>query len=65
MHGRDGTDAELCDVCYWRKRAEQPEKTGDIWHEAVSRTLYVYIHEEIAKEAIDYLLAEVQTMLDC
>lgn len=21
-HGRDGTDPELCDVCYWRKRAE-------------------------------------------
>ena len=20
-HGRDGTDGELCDVCYWRKRA--------------------------------------------
>jgi len=21
-HGRDGKDSELCDVCYWRKRAE-------------------------------------------
>ena len=21
-HGRDGSDDELCDVCYWRKRAE-------------------------------------------
>lgn len=20
-HGRDGSDGELCDVCYWRKRA--------------------------------------------
>ena len=20
-HGRDGSDADLCDVCYWRKRA--------------------------------------------
>ena len=20
-HGRDGSDPELCDVCYWRKRA--------------------------------------------
>lgn len=20
-HGRDGGDADLCDVCYWRKRA--------------------------------------------
>lgn len=21
-HGRDGSDENLCDVCYWRKRAE-------------------------------------------
>lgn len=21
-HGRDKTDLDLCDVCYWRKRAE-------------------------------------------
>jgi hypothetical protein len=24
-HGRDGSDPDLCDVCYWRKRAEQLE----------------------------------------
>ena len=22
-HGRDGTDGDLCDVCFWRKRAEK------------------------------------------
>lgn len=22
LHGRDGSDTDLCDVCYWRKRAE-------------------------------------------
>lgn len=21
-HGRDGSDPDLCDVCYWRKRAD-------------------------------------------
>ena len=21
-HGRDGSDSDLCDVCYWRSRAE-------------------------------------------
>lgn len=21
LHGRDGNDRDLCDVCYWRKRA--------------------------------------------
>lgn len=25
-HGRDGSDPDLCDVCYWRKRAH--EKTN-------------------------------------
>ena len=32
-HGRDDTDLDLCDVCYWRKRAEDKEtpklKGGD------------------------------------
>ena len=23
LHGRDGSDLDLCDVCYWRKRAEE------------------------------------------
>ena len=23
LHGRDGSDPDLCDVCYWRKRAEE------------------------------------------
>ena len=29
-HGRDGADGDLCDVCYWRKRAEQKPLT-DGW----------------------------------
>ena len=24
LHGRDGSDGDLCDVCYWRKRAQAP-----------------------------------------
>jgi hypothetical protein len=26
LHGRDDTDLDLCDVCYWRKRAEEAAK---------------------------------------
>ena len=26
-HGRDNTDLDLCDVCYWRKRAEAKDDT--------------------------------------
>lgn len=29
QHGRDLTDLDLCDVCYWRKRAEELEKDID------------------------------------
>lgn len=28
-HGRNGSDPELCDVCYWRKRAEQLQEVVD------------------------------------
>ena len=26
LHGRNNDDQELCDVCYWRNKAEQLEK---------------------------------------
>jgi len=26
LHGRDATDLDLCDVCYWRKRASSVQK---------------------------------------
>lgn len=30
-HGRDGSDGNLCDVCYWRKRATVPPVVQDGW----------------------------------
>ena len=30
-HGRDGSDPDLCDVCYWRKRAEQQDAEPVAW----------------------------------
>lgn len=27
MHGRDNADLDLCDVCYWRKRANGAKPT--------------------------------------
>lgn len=33
-HGRDeSTDLDLCDVCYWRKRAPEPRPIGDAPHD--------------------------------
>jgi len=28
LHGRDGSDLDLCDVCYWRKRANAIQRPG-------------------------------------
>ena len=46
----------LCPVC----------QRGDVWQEAVNRTEYVYNGEAVTdgKEVIDYLLAEVATLLE-
>jgi hypothetical protein len=30
LHGRDGTDDDLCDVCYWRKRASQSAADSEL-----------------------------------
>ena len=46
----------LCPVC----------KRGDVWQEAVQRTQYVYrgVAVKDGQEVIDYLLAEVLSMLE-
>jgi len=46
----------LCPVC----------QRGDVWQEAVNRTEYVYKGEAVkdGQEVIDYLLAEVATLLE-
>jgi hypothetical protein len=36
-HGRDGSDGDLCDVCYWRTRAERLREER--------RTLYAKIEQ--------------------
>jgi len=46
----------LCPVC----------NRGDVWQEAVNRTQYVYKGEAVkdGQEVIDYLLAEVASLLE-
>ena len=49
------------------KIAECPVcKRGDVWQEAVNRTEYVYKGEPVedGQEVINYLLAEVQSLLE-
>jgi hypothetical protein len=42
-HGRDATDLDLCDVCYWRKRANNLQqleaKLADLADEVVQKLL--------------------------
>ena len=53
-HGRGGTDADLCDVCYWRKRA-------DIMREALEEMdnaeegCSVLFYQEIVRECLNKL----------
>ena len=28
-HGRNGSDGDLCDVCYWKKRANEYKQQAD------------------------------------
>ena len=30
-HGRDGSDPDLCDVCYWRKRYDLLRSAAEIY----------------------------------
>ena len=41
MHGRDGSDVDLCDVCYWRKRSDKlarlvKEHNDKMWNGCLS-----------------------------
>jgi len=35
LHGRDGSDGDLCDVCYWRKRATEQAAVIEQMREAL------------------------------
>ena len=41
MHGRDKSDPDLCDVCYWRKRASKPNI--DIWDFSHSKSCNCFV----------------------
>lgn len=32
LHGRDGSGKDLCDVCYWREKAEELESALNAAH---------------------------------
>ena len=62
-HGRDGSDPELCDVCYWRKRAselDQARLTSEYWkacHLTANAVIDQYRAEvEMLREALDGML---------
>ena len=52
-HGRDGSDGELCDVCYWRKRADELDKP----------TMLVIQENKDLKHRCDELLAALEGLL--
>ena len=61
-HGRDGSDANLCDVCYWRKRAEDTRlirnaalEEAAVKCDALSDDLY---EESVRRNVQDDLIAK-------
>lgn len=54
-HGRDGSDADLCDVCYWRKRAEADiERNKKIANQEINCMLCLST-AHVSKDTADWL----------
>ena len=72
-HGRDGSDPELCDVCYWRKRTEAKDAelagyveanrhmAGELDDALEDARRFAEAQREIARlrEALEWLLSTV------
>jgi hypothetical protein len=41
-HDRDGSDGDLCDVCYWKKRANEYKQQADSLKEKNNRYTKFY-----------------------
>ena len=50
MHGRDNADLDLCDVCYWRKRANGAKPTLSEVLEAWRKDNGIYEHGPAYKD---------------
>ena len=46
LHGRDLNDKDLCDVCYWRKRATNQMKSVTIKNKKTNKLLLKIIHRK-------------------
>ena len=45
-HDRDGSDGDLCDVCYWRKRAETKDEDGEALRLAADKRIQFTIYDD-------------------
>ena len=57
LHGRDDTDLDLCDVCYWRARAESNDtlraqlEAAEAEMEALKHDVKQYMDSTVAENA--------------
>ena len=51
-HGRDGSDPDLCDVCYWRKRAEEAIMERDQALEKIRLAANALKHHHMSRPGI-------------
>ena len=50
LYGRDGSDEDLCDVCYWRKRADNLQGICNMAYRIILR-VYPKLDEQTVEEA--------------
>lgn len=61
-HGRDGSDPELCDVCYWRTRAKAYKEALDEWFEKTDWVQETAHFSELGVHRADALKARIKAL---
>ena len=56
-HGRDGSDPDLCDVCFWRKRAEEAAAIErEAWRSGLSPIFRERMGAEQVREVVQSVI---------
>lgn len=61
-HGRDGSDPELCDVCYWRTRAKVHKEALDEWLKKTDWVQETAHFSELGVHRADALKARIKAL---
>lgn len=63
LHGRDGSDGDKCDVCYWRSRAERYAAVPELLKAASAALHYMRLHKYADQTWADDLEAAIASVV--